>query len=199
MYLDKIYEGEGLGADIMEKYLSKEERFDIVPKFTLESISIASMDKLPEFLSCVWVLEKIYKQLERLFSMGPAFRHSSVPYAELTDDFDIADFLSLFSKGETRKIFKEHFRYQELLEQYAKLENALDRIETGEKTVLLISEPTISVEDFLSGEYTVLSLKKNNIDAIKSLISFRDNDATLKKNAKKVIVTSSTIFQAKEW
>ena len=90
MHLDKIYENEGIGAEVFEKYLEQDERFGIVRQFTMEPhISLSSMDKLPEFLSYVWVLEKIKRQLERLFSFNHSFRTGAVAYDELGDDYDI--------------------------------------------------------------------------------------------------------------
>ncbi len=200
MHLDKIYENEGLGAEVFEKYLEQDERFSIVREFTMEPhISLSSMDNLPEFLSYVWVLEKIKKQLERLFSFDQSFRTGTVTYDELSDDYDINEILALFSKDETRKILKDPSRYSDLMEAYAKLENAVDRLETANGIAFLSSEQTILVDDFLAGQYLVLSTNKHDIATIKASLNFRDKEVNIKKNAARIIAASSTIKQAKEW
>lgn len=200
MHLDKIYENEGIGAEVFEKYLEQDERFLIVRQFTMEPhISLSSMDKLPELLSYVWVLEKIKKQLERLFSFNHSFRTGTVAYDELGDDYDINEILTLFSKDEMRKAFKDPSRYSDLMEIYAKLENAVDRLEAANGIAFLSSEQTILVDDLLAGDYLVLSTKKHDIATIKTSLTFRDKEVNIKKNAARIIAASSTIKQAKEW
>lgn len=200
MHLDKIYENEGIGAEVFEKYLEQDERFGIVRQFTMEPhVSLSSMDKLPEFLSYVWVLEKIKRQLERLFSFNHSFRTGAVAYDELGDDYDINEILTLFSKDEMRKVFKDPSRYSDLMETYAKLENAVDRLEAANVIAFLSSEQTILVDDLLAGNYLVLSTKKHDIATIKASLTFRDKEVYIKKNAARIIVASSTIKQAKEW
>lgn len=200
MHLDKIYENEGLGAEVFEKYLELDERFSVVKEITLEPhINLSSMDKLPEFLSYVWVLEKIKKQIERLFLLNQSFRSGTVAYDELGDDYNLIDILGLFSRDENRKTFKDVSRYPELMEIYAKLENAVDRLEASGGVALLCGDQVVSCGDLLKGQYLVLSSKKHDIATIKASLNFRDKEVNVKKNAVKLIVTSSTIKQAKEW
>ena len=106
-YLDKIYEDENIGSSIFASYLKKEKSFDVVKKFTLSEITISGMETLPSFLSYVWVLKRIYDQLNRLFSNRDLYK-TEILYSEIdASDNGITEILSRFSKGVKRNEFKE--------------------------------------------------------------------------------------------
>ena len=75
------------------------------------------------------------------------------------------------------------------------LENAIDIAEASKKPIFLTDAATISVDDFLKGEFTVLSPDNKSL---KSYLVVKPNKATVKSLFKKIIATNKTIMFARE-
>ena len=193
-YLDKIYENEKSGSKIFTQYLRKEKDFDIVKKFSLNEINISSMDTLPEFLSYVWAIKRIYAQLGRLFNNKALYR-TDVSFSEInSNDCGITEILCMFSRNVNRGDFKDYSKHSQLVILSVELENAIDRLESAGKPVFISDIPNITVDEFLKGEFTVLTTGAANL---KSYTSERQGRVAVKSLAKKIIVTNKVLMYAK--
>lgn len=193
-YLDKIYKDEKLGSKIFTQYLRKEKDYDIVKKFSLSEINISNMDTLPEFLSYVWAVKRIYTQLKRLFDDKRLYG-TDVAFSEIdNDDCGITEILYQFSRNENRADFKDYSKYSKLANLSIELENAVDRLETIGKPVFISDVNNIMVDEFLKGEFLVVTTATSNL---KSYISEKQGHIAARSLFKKVIITNKVLKYAK--
>lgn len=203
-YLEKIYENERVGLDILERYLEEKEWFAVYRVFTKKvHIQLSDITQVPAWLRHIWIMQKIHKELQGLFENKNTY-DTSVSYANLPDDAvagGIDGIFELFSvQSSKRNVFNDpsEANFNDLMLRYVNFKNALVGINASSKKAFLTNESEISVDKFLAGNYDVVT-KMASRAKIKESINvskgYADQKAVIKDRILGLVVTTAAIKQ----